>query len=205
MGKQVKNKDYRKVFTLLMRQTGWPEFCFPGGGQSERVLTLCMSALEVHYGEVSRERLVDFCVCQGYAMSGYGKEYFCRWKVNHSFGEKAIARFVKGNAGRRYYENGWLKEHGLSRDFLLASIGESKEHPYERFIYPEYEEHTKRRLLSSEAGYWVCGLSTLLWTPFSPACGECAFSLACQRRTQMCLAELYRIRLEAWQKNKMQV
>lgn len=203
MGKPGKNERCRRVFTLLMRQAGWKDFCFPGGGLSERAVSGCLETLQKLYGEVGPERVVDFCVCQGYAISGYGEEYHNRWKVAHSFGNKAVSRFTKSNAARRYYEDCWLKEHGLSRNALLACIADRSEHPYHRFIYPEYEEHTKRRLLSTEAGYAVCALSTLLWTPFSPACRECKSEDDCQKRTKDIFPELYRIRCEEWREKEV--
>ena len=64
------------------------------------------------------------------------------------------------------------------------------------------EETTKRRLLSTEAGYLVCALSTLMWTPFSPSCSKCAKAEPCRRRTQARYPELYRIRCEAWRKKE---
>lgn len=192
------NKCCRRVFTLLMKQTGWTDFNFPGGGLAERCISDCFAALQARYGDMSRERLVDFCVCQGYALSGYGKEYRHKWKVSHSFGAKAVTRFGSSNAGRHYYEECWLKGYGLSRGELLSCIADRSMHPFYRFIYPEYEEHTKQRLLSTEAGFAVCGLSTLLWTPFSPACRKCKLSEACRKRTEKCFPELYRIRCEAF-------
>lgn len=200
MGTREWNEYCRRVFTLLMRETGWADFCFPGGGQSDRAVSDCRIALEHQYGEVSRERLVDFCVCQGYALSGYGPEYRRRWKVVHSFGKKAISRFLQSHAGRRYYEDRWLKDNGISRHVLLACIADRSTHPFSCFVYPEYEDHTKSRLLSTDAGFAICGLSTLLWTPFSPVCKKCKRSEACRKRTEKCFPELYRIRLEAWQR-----
>lgn len=200
MENQEWNNKCRRAFTLLMHETGWKNFNFPGGGLSERAVSTCLVVLEQQYGELNEERLVDFCVCQGYALSGYGPEYHQRWKVSHSFGRKAISRFFESHAGRRYYENRWLKEYGVSRCALQASIADRSAHPFQRFIYPEYEDHTKLRLLSTDAGFAVCGLSTLLWTPFSPACQKCLQSESCRKRTERCFPELYRLRLEAWQR-----
>lgn len=194
------NDKCRRVFTLLMHETGWEDFSFPGGGLSERAVSVCLARLEQQCGGLNEERLVDFCVCQGYALSGYGVAYHYRWKVSHSFGKKAISRFFESHAGRRYYENRWLKENGVSRCALQAGITDRSTHPFRRFIYPEYEDHTKLRLLSTDAGFAVCGLSTLLWTPFSPACQKCLHSESCRRRTEKCFPELYRLRLEAWQR-----
>lgn len=167
---------------------------------AERTVSFCLAALEHQYGELNEERLVDFCICQGYALSGYGVEYHPRWKVSHSFGKKAFSRFLGDHAGCRYYENRWLKENGISRCALQASIADRSSHPFRRFIYPEYEDHTKSRLLSTDAGFAVCGLSTLLWTPFSPACQKCRQGESCRKRTERCFPELYRLRLEAWQR-----
>lgn len=202
MGKPGKNECCRRIFTLLMRQTGWKGFSFPGGGLSDRTVSDCLDTLRKQYGEIGPERLVDFCVCQGYATSGYGEEYHRRWKVSHSFGGKAVSRFAGSNAARRYHEDCWLKEYGLSRSVLQACIADRSEHPYLRFIYPEYEEHTKRRLLSTRAGYAVCALSTLLWTPFSPACRACRSVNACRERTREVFPELYRIRCEEWRRKE---
>lgn len=191
------NNCLRKVFTLLLRQSVWEDFKFPGGGLSDRILTDCHNTLEKRTGNLSPERLVDFCVCQVYFVSGCGKEYRQRWKVSHSFGQKAIQRFDK-NTKVRYYENRWLELYGLSRSALIALITDQSIHPFDRFIYPEYEEGTKRRLLSSEAGYAVCAFSTLLWTPFSPCCRACHSKELCRQRTREVFPELYRVRIDSW-------
>ena len=102
----------------------------------------------------------------------------------------------------RYREDRWLKSFGLSRHDLARAVEDRRSHPFGRFIYPEYEETTKRRLLSTEAGYLVCALSTLMWTPFSPSCSKCAKAEPCRRRTQARYPELYRIRCEAWRKKE---
>lgn len=169
---------------------------------AERAVSTCLAALEKQYGELNEERLVDFCICQAYALSGYGQEYHSRWKVSHSFGKKALGRFRGNHAGCRYYENLWLQENGVSRYTLQASIADRSIHPFRCFIYPEYEDHTKSRLLSTDAGFAVCGLSTLLWTPFSPACQKCQQCESCRKRTERCFPELYRLRLEAWQRKE---
>lgn len=147
---------------------------------------------------VSTERLADFCICQVYAISGFGRNYRRRWDVSHSFGKKAVERYLQVDRRRRYYEDCWLKSFSLSRVELAALAEDRSRHPFAKFIFPEYEETTKRRLLSTEAGYAVCGMSTLLWTPFSPSCRQCDHSARCRRRTASLNHELYRIRCEAW-------
>ena len=94
------------------------------------------------------------------------------------------------------------EEFRAVRHDLARAVEDRRSHPFGRFIYPEYEETTKRRLLSTEAGYLVCALSTLMWTPFSPSCSKCAKAEPCRRRTQARYPELYRIRCEAWRKKE---
>ncbi len=53
-------------------------------------------------------------------------------------------------------------------------------------------------MLSTEVGYYICGASTLLWTPFSPACRACIRAALCRKRTEMIYGELYRIRMEEY-------
>ena len=167
----------RRLFTRLVRTTVWADFVFPTGGKSDRQLGMCFDGLCREVVSVSAERLSDFCICQTYAISGYDTAYRRKWNVSHSFGKKAIGRYLRSGKERRY-------------------------RPFGRFIYPEYEETTKRRLLSTEAGYLVCALSTLMWTPFSPSCSKCAKAEPCRRRTQARYPELYRIRCEAWRKKE---
>lgn len=184
----------RRLFTRLVRTTLWADFVFPAGGSTGRVLDACFDAL----APVSAERLADFCVCQVHAISGFGADYRRRWNVSHSFGGKAVHRYLQAGRQSRYYEDRWLKSFSLSRAELAASVENRSLHPLARFIFSEYEEVTKRRLLSTEAGYVVCGISTLLWTPFSPACRLCVHAERCRRRTASLYHELYRIRREAW-------
>lgn len=140
--------------------------------------------------------LPDICI------SGYDTAYRRKWNVSHSFGKKAIDRYLRSGKERRYREDRWLKSFGLSRHDLARAVEDRRSHPFGRFIYPEYEETTKRRLLSTEAGYLICALSTLMWTPFSPSCSKCAKAEPCRRRTQARYPELYRIRCEAWRKKE---
>lgn len=192
----------RRLFTRLVRTTVWADFVFPTGGKSDRQLGMCFDGLCREVVSVSAERLSDFCICQTYAISGYDTAYRRKWNVSHSFGKKAIGRYFRSGKERRYREDRWLKSFGLSRHDLARAVEDRRSHPFGRFIYPEYEETTKRRLLSTEAGYLVCALSTLMWTPFSPSCSKCAKAEPCRRRTQARYPELYRIRCEAWRKKE---
>lgn len=193
----------RRLFTRLVRITVWADFVFPAGGRTDRLLATCLDSLYREIPAVSPERLCDFCICQVYTLSGYDAAYRKRWNISHSFGQKAIGRYLRSGKERRYWEDRWLKNFGLSRNGLTQTVEDRRRHPFGRFIYPEYEETTKRRLLSTEAGYLVCALSTLMWTPFSPSCTQCAKAEPCRRRTEARYPELYRIRCEAWQKKEV--
>lgn len=187
----------------MARRTLWRDFRFPRSGNAQRQLEGCHALLQARCGEVGHERLTDFCISQVYAMSRFGTSYRSRWKVAHSFGERAVGRYLSAGRGMRYREDRWLEGFGLSRAGLLDEMEDRSTHPYARFVYPEYEERTKRRLLSTEAGYTVCALSTLLWTPLSPSCRQCVYAEKCRQRTASRYPELYRLRLETLNKEKM--
>lgn len=187
-----------RVFERLVRDTLWGDFTFPAGGRSVRLLEACFDRLEKKVITVSGERLADFCICQVYTISGFEASYRKRWDVSHSFGQKAVSRFLQTGKQRRFYEDKWLKSFGISRTDIYTLAERRKRHPFTRFVFPEYEEVTKRRLLSSETGYLICGNSTLLWTPFSPSCQRCRHAASCRLRTAAQYPELYRLRCEMW-------
>lgn len=187
-----------RAFTLLMRRTVAPSFTFPGGGAAMRSVDACVKALEARYSALERERIADYCICQVYAISRFGGDYLSRWRVSHSFGKKAQERFAGTCREKRYWEDRWLMNQSLTRIDVGLWIEDRRKHPLYRFINPEYEEPTKRRMLSTPVGYYICGASTLLWTPFSPACQVCTMAAACQKRTKQVYGELYRIRIEEY-------
>lgn len=190
-----------KVFDFLMRETINPHFVFPGGGIVSKTMDSGMDSLEKACSSgLSPERLVDYCICQVFAISGYSELYINRWNISHSFGKKAIGRFCRNSRNKRYFEDKWLERYGLSRNILLDRFSDRKKHPLAKFIYPEYEELTKQRLLNSDAGLYICQLSTLLWTPFSRACSQCRHAGRCREITRRKHEELYRIREEEYQK-----
>lgn len=78
---------------------------------------------------VSGERLADFCICQVYAISGFEASYRKRWDVSHSFGQKAVSRYLQTGKQRRFYEDRWLKSFGFSRADIYASAESRKRHP----------------------------------------------------------------------------
>lgn len=193
------SKSMSYLFTVLMRRSVFPGFAFPGGKIAEQRVDACLDYLTLHYGTVGLERIVNFCVCQVYAISGFSPGYLLKWKLSHSFGERACVRFVTRKPGQKYYEDRWLKDCGLDRERLQGIIEDRGVHPFYRFIYPSWEDRTKRRAVSTEAGYFICAASTLLWTPFSLVCRMCRFSDVCQKRTQHLYPELYRIRIAEYQ------
>ena len=196
-------KSILRVFTVLMKQLS-PRFSFPKGGVATKAVSSCLDSLEATYSPgLSPERIVDYCVCQVYAASRFDGEYAIgKWKVSHSFGKKALERFKETGKAKKYYEDKWLRECSLSRPILLALIENKKRHPLFKFIYPDYEDVTKMRMVSSEVGYYICAVSTLLWTPFSPACRNCLKADLCKERTRSRFPELYRIRLEEFRKEE---
>lgn len=192
---QSKSNQLSHLFVLLMRITVQSTFAMPGGRLAEKQIDHALDYLTKHYGEVGLERMVDYCVCQVYRVSEFGADYLPRWKVSHSFGVKALTRFVTRKPGQKYYEDKWLARFKQTREDLLHEIEDRSVHPLFRFIYPDYEDSTKRRALSSVVGYYICGASTLLWTPFSKVCQSCTKSEACKIRTQKLYPEIYRLRV----------
>jgi hypothetical protein len=184
-----------------MKASVSPALSLHGGGIARKTVSSCLDALEVlGKGEISRERIVDFCICQIYAIHKFDAEYLTKWNVSHSFGSKALQRFAQNHSRKRYYEDLWLAKNKLSRIGLLETFEDKREHPLAKFIYPEYEEGTKGRLHNTEAGFYICQLSTLLYTPFSPFCRKCNYAEKCTGILQKKYQELFRIRIEAYNK-----
>ena len=201
MEKEEKIKYAIRLFTYLMKQAVSPVFVFPGGGISQRTVSACIDSLERLYkSELSEERLTDYCVCQVYTISRFDRIYLKRWNISHSFGKKAVERFAQNTPGKRYYEDLWLKKCGFSRVSLLSEFQDKSLHPLNKFIYPDYEDSTKSRLNGTEPGFYICCISTLMWTPFSPVCRNCDYEERCKGITSRKYAELYRVRNEEYTK-----
>lgn len=201
---QEKSKLISRLFVLLVRLSVQSTFAMPGGRLAEKQIDDALDYLTKHYGEVGLERIVDYCVCQVRQISEYGADYLPKWKLPHSFGIKALTRFVARKPGQKYYEDRWLANFNLTREDLLREIEDRSVHPLFRFIYPDYEDSTKRRALSTEVGYYICGVSTLLWTPFSSVCRSCVKSKACKVRTQKLYPEIYRLRVAEFKGKEVQ-
>lgn len=186
------------LFEVLVRRLLSASFRFPGGASARRVVDDCLKALQTNGGgELSDERLTDFCICQAHAISRFDGDYLSRrWFPSHSFGAKARARFAALTPQRRYHEDRWLESAGLSRALLPSLVHDRREHPLWQFLNPAYEENTKNRVVNTPVCYYVCGVSTLLWNPFSAACRRCLRTERCRKRTAARYPELYRLRCE---------
>ena len=169
-----------------MQKTVFPAFVFPGGNL---VRNRVFAAIE----SLCEEKTVDYCICQVYAVHRFGQDYLHRWNACHSFGEKAVSRFLQNRS--MYHEDKWLSACGLSRSKLFLQF--TGNHPLLKFVFPEYEENTKRRMLNTETGFYICLVSTLLWTPFSPVCNKCHNQEKCREITKQKYPELYCIRIKA--------
>ncbi|WP_165045069.1 hypothetical protein [Dysgonomonas sp. ZJ709] len=197
MEKQEQISFTIRVFSFLMKEAVNKDFVFPGGGISRKTMAAYIDSLK----ESGTERLTNYCICQVFAICSFGSAYNGKWNVSHSFGKKAIERFDRNTKANNFREDEWLKRIGLSRTGLLWQFRQSKEHPLEKFIYPEYEERTKQRMHNSEVGFYICQISTLLWTPFSKACRSCKNEQRCKNITGRKYEELYRIRTEEYKKS----
>jgi hypothetical protein len=187
MEREGRIKAAIRIFSFLMQKTVSHAFSFPGGKLARNRVFTCVNTLP-------EERIVDYCVCQVYAVSRFGADYVRKWNASHSFGQKAVERF-EGNRAQ-YHEDKWLQQHGLSRNGLLVLL--SGKHPLQKFIFPGYEEYTKARMLGTEVGFYICLVSTLLWTPFSPACKKCSYSEKCRKITRQKYPGLFRLRVETY-------
>lgn len=188
------------VFSTIVKRMIIPTFKpHVKGGIFITTMDKCLVELELAFGDdLSDDRIVDYCVCQAYAMSKFDASLINNWTVAHSFGKNAVARFKSTSKGLKFYEDKWLAQGELSRPNLKSLIANRKDHPHFKFLYPAHEDITKERMINTDYGYYICGHSTLLWTPFSPACQKCDRTEACKKRTIEQYPELYRIRIEEY-------
>lgn len=198
MGNEGLINKFTKVYTKIERKCLHPDFTFPGGGKVSREMETFTKLLLDKFGEVSDSRIVDYCVC----LAHYWRDLKRQWRPSFSFGPKAIQRYIDFKNGKRYFEDDWLKDHGLSRSYLESLIMDTSNHPLAKYVYMEAEEVTKSRAQKIGAYMTLCDKSTLLWSPFSPSCQKCEQVDKCRQYTNNIYPELYRIRLEKWQKKK---
>lgn len=180
-----------KVFTQIVTNLINPSFRFKNGGAPIRVVTQALTKLEAKYGNLSRERIVDYCVSSAYPFKNRGTE----WTINQAFGTKSIQRF-NTDKGLRFYENKWLASANMTREDLLALVIDRSQHPQARYIYLPMEEATKNRMLNKRTGYLICQSSTLGWSPESESCSRCMFVEECKIETENKFPEIYRLRIE---------
>jgi len=76
------------VFTEIQRRLVDPTFKFSQGGATIRTLSNFLDLFEKEFGSVTKERLVDFCVCTAYTYRNRQN-----WTVKQAFGPSSIKRF----------------------------------------------------------------------------------------------------------------
>jgi hypothetical protein len=185
------------VCTEIINRLINPSFRFSKGGTTVKTLSKFIDLFVKEYGSVTKERLVDFCVCTAYTYKDREK-----WTVRQFFGRCSLKRLRENKKGAVYYEDLWLSGANLDREYLASLIIDREKHPQSKYIYVSSEESSKRRLLNHEAGYLICQTSTLGWSPESVSCSECVFIEKCKKETQIKYPELYRIRLEYGEPNR---
>lgn len=185
------------VYTEIIRRLVDPTFRFSQGGATIKTISNFLDLFAKEYGTVTKERLVDFCVCTAYT---YRERE--RWTIKQIFSQSSIKRLRESKQGKAYYENVWLSSAQLDREYLVNLIIDRKEHPQAKYIYVPSEESTKKRLLNQEVGYLLCQTSTLGWSPLSATCQQCDFINQCKKETQSKFPELYRIRVEYGESDK---
>lgn len=194
-GKWIKNTI--AVFTEVERRMVNPSFKFSQGGATIRTLDNFLQLFESEFGAITQDRLVDFCICTAYAYKGRDN-----WTIKQAFGPASIKRLKDSKHATRYYEDKWLRERSLDRNYLINLISDRSEHPQAKYIFMKSEEATKLRLLNSQMGYAICQSSTLGWSPISEACVQCNFIEQCKVETGKKYPELYRIRVEYGESTK---
>ena len=185
------------VFTEIERRLVNPTFRISQGGATILTISKFLDRFAKEFGCVTKERLVDFCVCTAYAYRERSQ-----WTVKQAFGPTSLQRLKDKKKGTFYYEDQWLASAQLSRGYLINLIADRSTHPQAKYIYVHSEEGTKSRLLNQEVGYILCQTSTLGWSPVSATCKLCNFTEQCKKETANKYPELYRIRVEYGESNQ---
>lgn len=184
-------KNTITVYTEIVRRLIDKNFKIVLGGENIRTISSFLEEFTKEYGTVTKERLVDFCICTA---------HFYRdkkaWSIKQVFGAASMKRFKSAKQGKGYFEDQWLSEEKLNRNYLYNLIADRKDHPQAKYIYMPSEEEIKKRQLNKEVGYLLCQTSTLGWSPVSDTCKQCHYSSECMKETQCKYPELYRIRIE---------
>lgn len=201
---ELRIKQTLLVFSTIIQTAINPSFKVSGGGKTVRVVEEWLTAMDKKFGEISGDRIVDYCVCQGYYISQLKDDYTeVNWDITHSFSSsgRSFERYSNTKKQIKYYEDQWLLSNGMSRKQLSKNTTDTSKHPLSKYIYPLYEDRDKERLLSTDAGYFMCEKTSTLYTPFSPVCQKCTSQKLCIERTKLFYPELYRVRMEAWNQN----
>ena len=189
-------KQIKTVYTEIAKRLVDPSFSFPEGGQAKRQLSqFIVNFTQICGGEFNTSRLVDYCVFQ---LHKNRNAQYQRTLAPKTFGTTALQKYLSmSSRAKQYMEDHWLSEANLTRAYLNSLICK-KEHPQSKYIYMPSEECTKKRSINTDIGFLICSTSTLMWSPFSPACQICTNVEKCKQETAIKYPELYRIRLEEY-------
>ena len=186
------------VYRAIMRKALPKAKDFGGGVKERAMMERYVSFLQNKYKAVTEERIVDYCI----SMAHYRRNTDPLF-VTTIFCTPSLVRYVEFDYKKKYFEDKWLADHGLSRDELIVLIKDRGKHKLSRYIYMRAEDSTKRQSVDRWLGPIFCERSTTMYSPFSPVCrDDCKFVDVCKTRTQQLYPELLRIRLEEWQKTR---
>lgn len=197
---ELLKKKIRTIYTEIERRLVDRDFTFPEGGKVNIALSKFIKEFaKLCGGEFNTDRLVDYCVFQ---IHKNREAKYQRRLASNVFGKTAIEKYRSmSSKAKTFVEDKWLAEANLNRAYLKSLIC-NREHPQAKYIYMPSEEATKRRNINTEVGFLICQTSTLLWSPFSPTCQQCNNADRCKRETERNYPELYRIRLEEYDKRR---
>lgn len=189
-------KQIKKIYTVIVIKMIDPTFTFPEGGKVNRQLLQFISDFsKTCGGTLNSSRMIDYCVFQ---IHKNRNAQFQRSLAPNALGKTALNKYKElSSKNKSYAEDIWLSENQLTRAYLNSLIIK-KEHPQSKYIYMPSEEGTKERGINTKAGFLICSISTLMWSPFSEACQQCNNAEMCKKETEKKYPELYRIRVEKY-------
>ena len=193
-------KKVASLFATISKKVYEEPYHLPGGGKNLSIVKNGLMLLEKEYGSLTEERIADYCIAMIHYRYKDGDTKFPT--LNLIFGKTSLERYLDFKAGKKYFEDMWLNDYGLSKSSLLSSISDCKEHPLSKYIYIESEEVTKKRSVANKFGVIFCNRTTTLFTPFSATCESCFDKEKCKRMTQEAYPELYRLRIEQWENQR---
>lgn len=194
-------KTIKAIYAEIVHEAIDKTFSFPNGGLVDRRLSQFVEQFaQLCGGELNGTRLVDYCIFQIHKnrQSPYQHKL-----APNAFGTTALQKYRQmSSKQKRYAEDRWLEDNSLTRSQLYALVADKKAHPQAKYVYMAAEESTKRRFHNTNMGLAICAASTLMWSPFSAACQECGNAGRCKEETERRYPELYRIRLEEYDKRR---